>query len=45
MDALSICMFLKLRVYFVEMVDLVGLACPIADHVGCSNCATTYADN
>ena len=45
MDALSLCMFLKLRVYFVELVDLVGLAYPIADHVGCSNCATTYANN
>ena len=45
MDALSLCMFLKLKVYFVEMVDLVGLACPVADHVECSNYATTYADN
>ena len=45
MDALSLCMFLKLRVYFVELVDLVGLAYPIADHVRCSNCATTYANN
>ena len=45
MDALPLCMFLKLRVYFVETVDLVGLACPIADHVGCGNYAITYADN
>ena len=36
-DALPLCMFLKLRVYFVEIVDLEGLACPVADHVGCSN--------
>ena len=45
MDARPLCMFLKLRVYFVEMVDLVGLACPIVDQMECSNCATTYADN
>ena len=45
MDALPLCMFLKLRLYFVEIVDLVGLASPIADHVGCSNYATTYANN
>ena len=45
MDALSLCMFLKLRVYFVELVDLVGLAYPAVDHVGCGNYATTYADN
>ena len=34
MDALPLCMFLRLRLYFVEIVDLVGLTCPIADHVG-----------
>ena len=45
MDALPLCMFLRLRVYFVEIVDLVGLTCPIVDHVGCSNYATTYVDN
>ena len=45
MDALPLCMFLKLRVYFVEIVNLVGLACPIADHMGCGNYAITYADN
>jgi len=41
MDALPLCMFLKLRVYFVEIVDLEGLACPVADHVGCSNYVIT----
>ena len=45
MDALSLCMFLKLRVYFVEIVNLVGLACPVADHMGYGNYAITYADN
>ena len=45
MDALPLCMFLKLRLYFVEIVDLVGLTRPVADHVGCSNYATTYANN
>ena len=45
MDALPLCMFLKLRVYFVKIVDLVVLAYPAVDHVGCGNYATTYADN
>ena len=35
----------EVKVYFVKIVDLVGLAYPVADHVGCSNYATTYADN
>ena len=38
-------MFLKLRLYFVEIVDLVGLTYPVADHVGRGNYATIYADN
>ena len=45
MDALPLCMFLKLRVYFVKIVDLVGLVCPVTDHMGFSNYAITYADN
>ena len=45
MDALPLCMFLKLRVYFVEIVYLVGLACHVTDHMGCSNYAITYANN
>ena len=45
MDALPLCMFLKLRVYFVEIIDLVGLTCPVAEHVRCSNYATIYADS
>ena len=44
MNALPLCMFLKLRVYFVEILDLVGLACPVTNHVGSSN-VITYADN
>ena len=45
MDTLPMCLFLKLRLYFVEIMDLVGLTCPIANHVRCGNYATTYADN
>ena len=45
MDALPLCMFLRLRLYFVEIVDLVGLTCLVVDHVKCSSYATTYADN
>ena len=45
MDALPLSMFLKLRVYFVKIVDLVGLVCPVTDHMGFSNYAITYADN
>ena len=45
MDTLPLYMFLKLRLYFVEIVDLVGLTYLVADHVGCGNYATIYADN
>ena len=38
-------MFLNLKVYFVEIVDLEGLTCPIADNVGYSNYVITYVDN
>ena len=44
LDTLPLCMFLGLRLYFVEIVDLAGLTYPIADHVRCDNYATTYAD-
>ena len=40
MDALPLCMFLRLRLFFVEIVDLVGLTRPVADHMGCSSNAT-----
>ena len=40
MDALPLCMFLRLRLYFVEIVDLVGLTRPVADHMECSSNAT-----
>ena len=38
------CMFLKLKLYFAEMVDLVGLICLVADHMRYDNYAATYAD-
>ena len=37
-------MFLRLRLYFAEIVDLVGLTYPVANHVRCDNYATTYVD-
>ena len=45
MDILPLCVFLRLRLYFVKIVDLVGLTYPVTDHVRCDNYATTYADN
>ena len=39
-----VCMLLKLKLYVAEVVGLVNLACPDADHVMCDNHATTYAD-
>ena len=45
MDILPLCVFLRLRLYFVKIVDLVGLTYPVTDHVRCGNYATTYADN
>ena len=45
MDALPWCMFLKLRICFVQIVDLIGLAGPTTDHVGHSNYVINYADN
>ena len=38
------CMFLKLKPYFAEVVDLVNLACLDAGHVMCDNYAATYAN-
>ena len=38
-------MFFKLKVYFVEIVNLEGLACLVADYMGCSNYVITYVDN
>ena len=40
----SMCLFLKLKLYFVEMEDLVSLTCFATDHVICESYATTYAD-
>ena len=45
MDALPLCMFLGLRLCIVEIMDLLGLTCSVANHVRCGNCATTYVDN
>ena len=37
-------MFSSLRLYFVKIVDLVDLTCPVADHVRRGDYATTYVD-
>ena len=37
-------MFLKLKLYYTEVVDLVNLACFDVDHVMCDNYAATYVD-
>ena len=39
-----VCMLLKLKLYFAEVVDLVNLACPDADHVMCDNYVATHSD-
>ena len=44
MDTTPLCMFLRLKLYFAEMVDLVGLICLVADHMRYDNYAATYAD-
>ena len=36
--------FLRLKLYFAEMVDLIGLTCLATDHMRCDNYAATYAD-
>ena len=38
------CMFLKLKLYFAEMVDLVSLTYLAAGHVMFDNYAVTYVD-
>ena len=43
-DTLPLCMFLRLRLYFAEVVYLVGLTYLVADHVKCDNYATTYTE-
>ena len=43
--ALPLCMFLRLMLRFVEIMDLLGLICSVANHMGCSNYAATFADN
>ena len=44
MDATPLCMFLRLKLYCVEIVDLVGLTYLAADHVRWDDYATTYVD-
>ena len=39
-----VCMLLKSKLYFAEVVDLVNLACLDAELVMCDNYASTYAD-
>ena len=38
------CVFLRLKLYFAEMVDLVDLTCFAANHIRCDNYTTTYVD-
>ena len=40
----SMCVFLKLKLYFTEVVNIVDLACLDASHVMCDNYAATYAN-
>ena len=44
MNTTSMCMFLKLKLYFAQVVDLVNLACLDAGHVMYDNYAVTYAN-
>ena len=44
MNTTSMCMFLKLKLYFAQVVDLVNLACLDAGHVMYDNYAATYAN-
>ena len=39
-----VCMLLKLKLYVAEVVGLVNLACPDADHVMCDNYAANHSD-
>ena len=38
------CMFLKLKLYFAEMVDLVSLTCLATNHMRYDNYATIYVN-
>ena len=44
MDILPWCMFSRLRLYFVKILYLMDLTCPVADHVRRGDYATTYVD-
>ena len=44
MDTTPLCMFLRLKLYFAEIVDLVGLHCLAANHMRWDYYAVTYAD-
>ena len=43
-DALQLCMFLRLRLHFAGIMDLAGLTYSVANHVGCDNYATTFTN-
>ena len=38
------CMFLRLKLYFAKMVDLVSLTCLATNYEMCVNYAATYVD-
>ena len=38
-------MFLRLRLHFAEIVELVGLTYSVVNYVECGNCAIIYAYN
>ena len=44
MDTTPWCMFLKLKLYFAEIMDLVDLTCLAADHMRWDSYFATYAD-
>ena len=44
MSATLLYMSLKLKLCFVEMMDLVDLTCFVADHIRWDNFSVTYVD-
>ena len=38
------CIFLRSKLYFAGMKDLISLTCLAADHMGCDNYAAIYAN-
>ena len=41
----SMCMFLKLKLYFAKTGSLADIACLATDHIRWDNYATTYTEN